>query len=156
MSAARGVRDGGEDSIGGAVAWAGVATITVCAALAAWLEMLLTPLYLGSVIFPVTVLLALASNLALPRLAFVLAPRVAAPLLPFLAWLAVVIVFGLTGRPEGDVILSGAGAQSYVGYGVMLCGALAGTASIVTLVPPSASRPRPREAQPGRPTGSSR
>ncbi|MEO9139879.1 MAG: hypothetical protein ABI345_12530 [Jatrophihabitans sp.] len=144
------------DKATGLLGWVGVVAITGCAALAAWLEMLLTPLYLGRVIFPVTVLLAIVSNRAFPRMAYAMAPRMLAPLLPFLAWLAVVVVFGLTGRPEGDVILSGAGAQSYVGYAMMLGGALAGTVTVVTAVPPPPPRSRERAAQPGRPTGSSR
>lgn len=141
---------------GGPLGWALVALITACGAVAAWLELLLTPLYLGSVIIPVTVLLALATNLTLPRLAYGVVPRMLAAVLPFGAWLGVVVVFGLVGRPEGDVILSGAGAQSYVGYALMLGGAAVGTISIVTIVPSPSARGAGRTSQPSSPSGSSR
>ena len=69
----------------------GVVVVALCAALAALLEALLVPFYLGSVIFPIAVVLAVASNFALPRLARALVPSTAAAAAPFLAWLVVMI-----------------------------------------------------------------
>ena len=133
--------------------WAGVLVIALCGVLAAFLEALLVPLYLGSVIFPVAVLFSLVSNAGLPRLSRALVPRTAAAIAPFLTWLAVMIFFGVLARPEGDVILPGAptGAE-LVTYGVLLGGAIVGTVTIVQTSPPPPSRgePRPRPQRGGR------
>lgn len=116
--------------------WLGVAVIALCGALCAFLEVLLVPLYIGSVIFPVAVVLALVSNAVLPRLARALVPSTAAALAPFLAWLIVVLGFGVVSRPEGDVILPGAPSSlEFVAYGVLLGGALSGTVTVVWLTP---------------------
>jgi hypothetical protein len=125
----------------GALDWAGVALLTLTGALAGLVETLLVPLYAGSVVAPVSVLLAIASNIALPRLARALVPRTAAALAPFAGWLVVVILFGVLARPEGDVVLPGApAALQYVTYGVVFGGALAGTATLVMMTPPPPSR----------------
>lgn len=124
-----------------ALDWAGIVLLVLCGALAAFLETLLVPLYAGSVIVPLAVLLAVASNVALPRLARALVPRTAAALAPFAAWLIVVVAFGLLARPEGDVVLPGSPASlQYVTYGVILGGAVAGTATLVLMTPPPPSR----------------
>lgn len=128
--AARAVRD-----VPISLAWAGVALVTVSGAFAAWLESLLVPYYVGSVVVPFCIVFALASNWFLPRLARALIPSVVAAALPFAAWLAVVLFVSASSRPEGDVILPGGGAVEYVGYGLMLAGALVGTISIVTSTP---------------------
>jgi hypothetical protein len=120
---------------------AGLVVVALCGALAALIETLLVPLYDGSVIVPVSVVLALASNAVLPRLARALVPTTFAALLPFATWLIVVIGFGVIARPEGDVILPGAptGAE-YVTYAVLLGGALVGTVTIVMLTPSPKTR----------------
>jgi hypothetical protein len=131
LDAASDVRDEGSR-----LAWAGVAVLTLCGALAGLLESLLVPLYLGSTIFPIAIVFALASNVALPRLALALVPRMAAALGPFIGWLIIVVGFGAIGRPEGDVILPGApGDLSFVTYGVLLGGAFAGVATVVWFSP---------------------
>ena len=118
-----------EDSTGWA--WAGVALLCACAVLAALLALFLVPLYAGSVVVPVAVVVALASNVALPRLARALVETTVATVLPFLSWLLVVIVIGVMPRPEGDVVLPGGrGALPWVSYGVLLGGALAGTLTV--------------------------
>ncbi len=118
--------------------WSGVLLFCLCAALAAILEVLLVPLYAGSVIVPVSVLGAVLFNIALPRLARSLVDTTLASLLPFLTWLVVVIVLGGLPRPEGDVILpGGGGAAQWVGYGVLLGGALTGTVTIVAASNPA-------------------
>jgi hypothetical protein len=128
----------------GLLEWLGVFGLCLCGALAALLEALLVPLYAGSVVVPIAVVLALATNIILPRLAVTLVPRPVAAALPFVAWLIVIIAFGVVTRPEGDVILPGAPkALEYVTYGVLLGGALAGAVSVVTAAPPPRPRPRP-------------
>jgi hypothetical protein len=117
--------------------WAGVAVIAACGLLAGLLETLLVPLYAGSAVVPVAVVLAVASNIALPRMARALVPRTMAALAPFAGWLVVVFGFGALSRPEGDVILPGGPSSlEFVTYGVLLGGALAGTATVVWLSPP--------------------
>jgi hypothetical protein len=119
-----------DDSTGWA--WMGVAVLCGCAALAALLALFLVPLYAGSVLVPVAVVVALATNIALPRLARGLVDTTTAALLPFLFWLVVVVVVGVMPRPEGDVVLpGGGGGQQWVSYGVLLGGALAGTLTVV-------------------------
>jgi hypothetical protein len=119
-------------------AWVGVTLLSGCAALAALITVFLVPLYAGSVIVPVAVALALAGNIVLPRLAHGLIERTAATALPFLSWLLVTVIVGLTPRPEGDVVLPGGGVQ-WVSYGVLLGGALAGTTTVVLSAPRRAS-----------------
>lgn len=118
-----------DDSTGWA--WAGVALLCCCAALAALLALFLVPLYAGSVIVPVAVLVALATTILLPRLAYVLVESTLAMALPFLSWLVVVIAVGVVPRPEGDVVLPAGGGPEWVSYGVLLGGALAGTVTVV-------------------------
>ncbi len=134
----------------GWIDWAGVGLIAACGALAAVLESLLVPVYAGSVIAPVAVVLALASNAALPRLADTLVPRTLARLAPFVTWLVVMIGFGVLARPEGDVILPGSpSAVEWVTYAVLLGGALVGTVTMVWLSPPPASKsPRTSKSPP--------
>lgn len=113
-------------------AWVGVGLLCGCAALAALLTLFLVPLYAGSMIVPVAVAMALVTNVALPRLARALTATTVAAVLPFVSWLAVVVVIGVTPRPEGDVVLPGGhGALPWVSYGVLLGGALAGTVTVV-------------------------
>ncbi|HKC29603.1 MAG TPA: hypothetical protein VKB75_16430 [Jatrophihabitans sp.] len=117
--------------------------VTLAGALAGLLEALLVPVYVGATIVPLAVLLAVVSNVALPRLARALVPRTAAAVAPFVAWLIVMIGFGAIGRPEGDVILPGApGGVAAVTYGLLIVGTLAGTATVVWLAPPPQSRPQ--------------
>jgi hypothetical protein len=112
----------------------GVVLIALCAALAAILEALLVPLYIGSIPFPLSVVMAILSNLALPRLARALIPSTGVAAVPFIMWLVVMVGFGLVTRPEGDVILPG-GELQWVTYGLLFGGALAGVVGIVTSTP---------------------
>ena len=123
----------------GVLDWVGVLLVCLCAVLAAPFEALLVPLYAGSVPIPVAIALAVASNVAFPLLSRNLIPTLLATGLPFLAWLVVMIGFGVFVRPEGDVILPG-GSDQWVSYGVMLGGALAGMITVVTAAPPARSR----------------
>lgn len=119
----------------GPASWAGLVLVCASAVLAAVIEVLLVPIYAGSTPVGIAVLFALASNIALPRLAFGAYPRALAAAAPFVLWLVVVFVFGVFGRPEGDVVLPGGGGVQWVSYGVMLGGALAGTLTVVLTVP---------------------
>ena len=122
--------------------WTGVVLLCLTAALSALLESLLVPLYSGTVVVPVAVVLALAGNAVLPRLARSLVPTTWAGASPFVVWLVVVVWFGVLARPEGDVILPGGGPGGVVvvTYGVLLGGTLAGAVSLVLMSGPSGSR----------------
>jgi hypothetical protein len=123
-----------------AVSWLdrlGVGVLALCAALSAVLESLLVPLYAGSVIVPIAVVLALAGNNVFPRLARSLVPSTLGALTPFVAWLVVMVGFGVLGRPEGDVILPGSPtAAALMTYAALLGGAVVGTFTVVWLTPP--------------------
>jgi hypothetical protein len=118
----------------------GVVLLCGCAALAALLELLLVPLRIGTTLVPVTVLFALAGNVAFPRLAHVLIASPAAALAPFLAWLAPMLILSMTPRPAGDVLVRGGGGEQWVFYGVLLGGAVAGTATVVLSAPSRRAR----------------
>jgi len=122
--------DESDDDAG--IGWAAVAVLTGCGALSALVESLLVPLYVGRVLVPIAVVLALLLNGALPRLARSAVDRTSAAVAPFAGWLLVVIVLSGFPRPEGDVIYPGGGGYvQWVSYGVLLGGTLAGTLSIV-------------------------
>lgn len=122
----------------------GIVVLCACAVLAGLLELLLVPLYVGGTLVPVAVVAAVASNIALPRMARALFDRTVAAAAPFLAWLVTVTVVGLMPRPEGDVVLPGGGSLQLVSYGVLLGGAVAGTLTVVIgstpPLPPAAGR----------------
>jgi len=122
------------------VSVAGLLLVCGCAVLAAVIEVLLVPVYAGSTPIGIAVVLALVSNIVLPRMAFAAVPRALAAAAPFVLWLVVAFLFGVYGRPEGDVILPGGGSVQWVAYGVLLGGALAGTISVVFTVPPRSRR----------------
>lgn len=114
----------------------GVLLLTGAAMLAALLELLLIPLYSGATLVPVTVLLAVTTNILLPRLARELIPAGPALIAPFAGWLLVVVALGLFPRHEGDVVIpGGGGGMEWTGYGVMLLGTLAGVVTIVLSLP---------------------
>jgi hypothetical protein len=123
----------------------GVALVVGSAALSAFIEALLVPLYAGRYIVPIAVVLAVVGNVVFPRLARQLVPTTLATVLPLIAWLVIMIGFGVYTRPEGDVILPGAPtAAEWVTYGVLLGGAVAGTVTIVmTMPPPNQGKPGP-------------
>ena len=145
------------------IAVLGLVLLCAAAVLAGLLEALLVPLYAGSTPAPIAVAVAVASNIVFPRLGYRIVARPLAAIAPFVCWLIVVFGFGVLARPEGDVILPG-GSLQWVSYGVLLGGALAGTLSVVFVIPSrarrrGASRPSisagtdpgsPRPAPPGR------
>lgn len=120
-------RTRGEPDRAGAVI--GMALCCLSALLAALIEVLLVPLYVGRVLLPVTILLALATNAALPLLARRLTGATFAAVIPVALWLICVLLLG-TSRPEGDVLLPGGGNVQLVSYGLITAGALSGIATV--------------------------
>ena len=94
-----------------AVAAVGMVLCGLAALLAGLVEVVLTPLYVGRWLFPVTLLLAIVTNVALPLLARQFIDATVAATIPVVLWLLTVLVLSLP-RPEGDVLLpGGSGAQ---------------------------------------------
>ncbi|MEP6852506.1 MAG: hypothetical protein ABJA87_07610 [bacterium] len=109
---------------------AAVVLLCLLAVAAAVYEVLLVPLRIGTVLIPVSVLLAAGGNVALARSARAVADHVLAAAAPVAVWfLAVAVLAG--SRPEGDVLLPGSGTLVYVFYAVVLAGLVAGVATIV-------------------------
>jgi hypothetical protein len=113
----------------------------------------LTPLYVGRWLFPVTLLLAIVTNVALPLLARQFIDATVAATIPVVLWLLTVLVLSLP-RPEGDVLLpGGSGAQQWVSYGLVLVGGTAGAITIALTARRSRlpeRRPPPPAAGPSR------
>jgi hypothetical protein len=117
-------------------AWVGVAVCTAAAVLAALVESMLIPLYVGSVIIPLAPLLAIGLNVLLVYVGRFAVHRMIGGLLPFLGWLAPVLILSGVPRPEGDVIYpGGSGLLAFVSYGVVLGGGLAGAGTLVLTAP---------------------
>jgi len=104
---------------------------TVIGALSAVIEVLLVPLYIGSVIFPVTLLLVVIGNVMLPRLVRGLVNAAAVSLVPIVGWLAVVAVMGFLPSEMGDVLLPGYGSGQYVGQALVPLGLFSGVISVL-------------------------
>jgi hypothetical protein len=114
--------------------------------LSALLELFLIPLYSGATLVPICVAFAVCGNVLLLYLGRELCPQNGWRLAPFAGWLVTIVVFALFTRPEGDVVVpGGGGALEWVGYGVILGGALAGTVAAVLLSPPPRATRQPTE-----------
>lgn len=101
--------------------------IAVAAVALAVLECFLVPLRIGSVPFPVTVLLAMAGNIVLARLAGTWTGNVVGAAVPPVLWLAVIIVLSLP-RAEGDQIVPG----TLTGLVFLFAGAVAGAYGVAS------------------------
>ena len=111
--------------------WALVGLISAVALLSGVLEVLLVPLYAGSVLVPLSAVLAVLGNLALPRLGFATIRMPAGALIPVLSWLVPVLALVVIARPEGDILVAGGGAQQWNYYAMVLLGGGAGFGSFV-------------------------
>ena len=99
----------------------GAVLVAVAALGLAVVESFLVPLRIGTVPLPVSVLLAVAGNIALPRLAGRWTGSVLAAAVPPVLWLVVVVVLSLP-RAEGDLIVPG----TVTGLVFLLAGSVAG------------------------------
>lgn len=132
-----------------AVAWAVVAVLV-----AGWLavvQVFWLPLRVAEVPVPLSVVAAVTGNLLLPAAAHRLSGSRAVGVLPVLVW-AVVVVAAMARRPEGDLVLTGAGAVGTANLFFLLLGGTAATFSVGRLLGAGpARRPvRPRPPPPGR------
>jgi len=107
--------------------------LLVCATafLAGLIEVLLVPLYSGTVIIPITVVLGIVTTYALPRLGFWLTATVSGGVLPLVSWFVATLGLSFVGRPEADVVVVGGNAQQWVLFALIVFGAVVGFATIV-------------------------
>lgn len=120
--------------------WA-VAAVVV----AAWLalvEVFWLPLRVGGVPVPLSVLAAVAGNLALVRLAHRLSGSRAVGVLPAVVWLVVVLA-AMVRRPEGDLVLVGTGATGVVGVVFLGAGVVAAAFAAARVFGTPVVRPAP-------------
>ena len=136
-----GMRPVGESSVGGplpvAAVVGGVTLFVVYGVLAAIVTVLLVPLRIGTTLAPLSILLALATNVALPALMRRLVRSTAAAIAPVLAWFITLAVLAGS-RPEGDVLIPGASSYrslAYVFYAVALVGLIAAAVTIARTDP---------------------
>lgn len=113
--------------------WAPLVLLCAAAALAGLLEVLFVPFYIGSVLTPVVVPIALVTNYVWTRLGYTLVRTTTGAVAPFVCWVIPVLGLALFPRPEGDVIVIGGGGQQWVYYGLLLLGCLSGFVSIVII-----------------------
>jgi hypothetical protein len=89
--------------------------------------------YAGTAIVPVVILAALVGNVLLPLEGYRAANRMAGAVWPVLCWLVPMLALTMYNRPEGDLFVLGEFHQDVAFYGLLLAGAVAGVATIVTL-----------------------
>jgi hypothetical protein len=118
--------------------WGLVALLTALAIGSGAFEVLLVPLYAGSWLVPISVLLGVVGNIVLPRSGFALVRVPSGALAPVLGWLVAVLVPIIIARPEGDIHVAGGGGQQWVLYALLVFGGLAG---FTTFVRSSAAAP---------------
>jgi hypothetical protein len=126
-----------------AVAWAVVGVLV-----AGWLALVQVfwlPLRVAGVPVPLSVLAAVTGNLLLPAAAARLSGSRVVGLLPALVW-AVVVVAAMVRRPEGDLVLTAAGAVGTANLFFLLLGATAAAFSVGRLL---GAGPARRPVRPG-------
>jgi hypothetical protein len=114
---------------------AGGAVILVLAAICAIVEVFYLPLRAGPVLVPVSVLAAVAGNVAFTRAMYEVAGSVWPAMLPGVVWLAVIGRSAIA-RPEGDLLITDGGASTataVVNLGFLLLGSLAVAFTVGTL-----------------------
>jgi hypothetical protein len=111
--------------------------------LAGWLalvEVFWLPLRVGGVVFPVSVLAAVAGNLLLVDAAHRLSGSRAVALLPAATWLGVA-VGAMIRRPEGDLVLIGGGVPGAVNLVFLLLGVTAAAVAVGRVLAGASRRP---------------
>ena len=107
--------------------WVRAGGALACVVLAFWLalvEVFWLPLRIGGVHVPLSIVAAVVGNLLLVRLAHWATGSGTLAVLPAIAWL-VVVVASLIRRPEGDLVLTGAGSTGLVSLAFLFSGVVA-------------------------------
>lgn len=122
--------------------------VLLLAVLCAVLEVFYLPLRAGAIPVPVSVLAAVAGNVAFTRLMYDVSGSVWLALLPGAGWLAVIGRAAIA-RPEGDLLITDGGAStssSVVNLAFLLLGTLSLFFAVWTL-----NRPAPSPRSPDQP-----
>ena len=98
----------------------------------------LVPLRVGTVMVPVSPVLAVVGNIAVGILGARAAGSRVGAVVPGAGWLIAVLTLG-SSRPEGDVILPGGGAEGAVALAFILLGAVAAAVGVGLGAPPGAT-----------------
>jgi hypothetical protein len=132
--------------------WWALAAVLV----AAWLalvEVFWLPLRVGGVLVPVSIVVAVVANLLLPTAALWLSGSRLVAVLPAVIWL-VVAVGAMVRRPEGDLVMTGAGALGVVNLAFLLFGVLAAAFSVGRVLGTRRPPVRPADVPARDPAGS--
>lgn len=125
-----------------------VVVFTAVSVLCAVIEVTLVPLRHGSTVVPLTVPLAVLSNIAVPTLSRRAVPLTVAALLPAVAWVLTVILLSQA-RPEGDLLLIGTAPLVDVTYALLGLGLISGLGTVIRGQHAALARPRgPRPSGP--------
>ena len=116
--------------------------VTVLAAWLAVVEVFWLPLKIGVVPVPLSVLAAVAGNVALVRLAHRLSGSRAVGVLPAVVWLVVALA-AMVRRPEGDLVLVGGGSTGVVGVAFLGAGVVAAAFASARMLGTPVVRPVP-------------
>jgi len=104
----------------------------IAAVVAGWLalvEVFWLPLRVGGLLVPLSLVAAVVGNLLLPAAALRFSGSRLVAVLPAVIWL-VVAVGAMVRRPEGDLVMTGAGASGVVNLAFLLFGVLAAAFSV--------------------------
>jgi len=99
----------------------------LAAVVSLWLaltEVFWLPLRAGSVLVPVSILVAVVANLLLPAAALRRSGSRLVAVIPAVTWLVVAIA-AMIRRPEGDLVITGGGVTGTVNLAFLLLGVLA-------------------------------
>ncbi|MGY1804296.1 hypothetical protein ACI78T_13550 [Blastococcus sp. SYSU D00922] len=125
--------------------------------LGTWLalvEVFWLPLRVGGVLVPLSIVVAVVGNLLLPAAALRWSGSRLVAVLPAVAWL-VVAIGAMVRRPEGDLVMTGAGATGVVNLAFLMIGVLAAAFSVGrVLAGPRRPPVRPESAPAPDPAGS--
>ena len=106
-----------------------VVTVVIAAAWLALVEVFWLPLRVGGVLFPISIVAAVAGNLLLTGMALRWSGSRVVAVLPGVTW-GIVAVAAMSRRPEGDLVLTGTGAAGVVNLAFLLLGVLAAAVAI--------------------------
>ncbi len=116
---------------GGVITVAGIIVFSAIGVLSAIVEVLYVPYYVGAYVFPISAVVAVSANFALPRLMRQFIDSGPLVALPTALWVLTVIVLGFANTGDGDVIVPGYGQSQYVALATIFLGALAGAIGLM-------------------------
>lgn len=117
--------------------WGLVALLAACGLLSGLIETLLVPLYVGSQLLPVSVVIAIVVNYLLCSSSARTIGRPIGAVITLVLWVLPVLILPEVQPAGGDVlILGGSSTQQYVYYALILLGAGAGIVAVVRTIGP--------------------